>query len=117
MASNRINRIEEEIKRALAHIIQTEVNDDRMSRMVSVTRAEVTPDLRYSKIYISVYDDKNVSGSIDALNHGASFLRTRLAHKLDLRRVPELKFILDNSSEYSMKISKLLYEVHAKDDV
>ncbi len=117
MPSNRINRIEEEIKRALASVIQNDVKDDRLSGMTSVTRVEVTSDLKYSKIFVSVYDtDKKREASIDALNHGAAFIRTRLSKMLNIRRVPELKFVLDDSIEYSMKISKLLDEVQKKDN-
>lgn len=112
MPSNRLNRIEGELKRALSSVIMNEVKDDRLSDMVSVTRVEVTPDLKYSKVFVSVYGTENKrSGSIEALNHGASFIRTRLSKMLDIRRVPELKFVLDDSIEYSMKISKLLEDV------
>jgi len=116
MPTNRINRIEGEIKRALSSIIMNDVKDDRLSDMVSVTHVEVTSDLKYSKVYISVFGtDKERDASIDALNHGASFIRTRLSKMLDIRRVPELKFILDESVEYGLKISKLLNEVKDSD--
>ena len=113
MPSNRIDRIDEEIKRALSSIIQNDVKDDRMSDMVSVTRADVTPDLKYAKVFVSVYGtDKRRTSSIEALNHGASFIRTRLAKMINIRRVPELTFVLDDSIEYSLKISKLLDQVN-----
>jgi ribosome-binding factor A len=68
-------------------------------------------------VFVSVYDtDKKRDASIGALNHGAAFLRTRLSKMLSIRRVPELKFVLDDSIEYNMKISKLLDEVHKKDN-
>ncbi len=112
MAGNRMVRIEEEIKRALSDIIRMEVKDDRLSQMTSVTKVEITSDLKYAKVYISVYDtDKRRGASIDALNHGASFIRTRLSKMVDIRRVPELTFVLDDSIEYSLKIAKILDEV------
>ncbi len=115
MATKRINRIDEEVKRALSGIIMNDVKDDRLSRMASVTHVEITPDLMYGKVFISVLDtDKKRDASIEALNHGASFIRTKLAKAVNIRRVPELTFVLDDSIEYSIKIAKLLDEVKDK---
>ncbi|BDF58385.1 ribosome-binding factor A [Christensenellaceae bacterium] len=117
MSVNRMNRIDEEVKRALADIIRNDVKDDRLSPMTSVTRVEITSDLKFAKVFISVYadTDKKRHASIDALNHGAAFIRTKLAKAVDLRRVPELTFVLDDSIEYSIKISKILDDVNSKD--
>ena len=111
-----MNRIDEEVKRALSDIIRSDVKDDRLSEVVSVTRVEITSDLKFAKVYVSVYDtDKKRQASVDALNHGASFIRTRLAKAVDIRRVPELNFILDDSIEYSIKIAKILDDVKDKE--
>lgn len=116
MAMNRLSKIDEEVKRALAEIIRDDVKDDRLSGMTTVTKVEITSDLKFGKVYISVYDtEKKKRASIDALNHGASFIRTKLAKAVDLRRVPELTFVLDDSIEYSIKISKLLDDVKSKE--
>ena len=117
MPSNRIDRIDEEVKRKLSEIIRNDVKDDRLSLMATVTRADVTSDLKYAKVYISVLETgKAREASIDALNHAASFIRTKLAAATNLRRVPELTFYLDDSIEYSLKISKLLEDVKGRDD-
>lgn len=116
MPTTRINRIEEEVKRALSEIIRNDVKDDRLSSMTSVTKADVTPDLKFAKVHVSVYDtDKKKHASVDALNHGAAFIRTKLAKAVDLRRVPELTFVLDDSIEYSIRISKLIDDVKSKE--
>ncbi|WP_066683343.1 30S ribosome-binding factor RbfA [Christensenella intestinihominis] len=116
MATNRLNRIDEEVKRALSEIIRNDVKDDRLSAMTTVTKVEITPDLKFGKAYISVYGtDKEKHASIDALTHGASFIRAKLARAVDLRRVPELSFVLDDSIEYSIKISKLIDDVNSKE--
>jgi ribosome-binding factor A len=108
-----MGRVEEEVRRALSAIIRNDVKDDRISGMVSVTRVEVTSDLKYAKAYVSVYDtEKRRSGSIEALNHGASFIRTRLAKSVDIRRTPELTFLLDGSVEYGLKIDRLLKDAN-----
>lgn len=116
MPTTRINRIEEEVKRALSQIIRNDVKDDRLSAMTSVTKVDITPDLKFAKVYISVYDtDKKKNASIDALNHGAAFIRTKLSKTVNLRRVPALSFVLDDSIEYSIKISKLIDDVNSKE--
>ncbi len=116
MPKSRMERIEEEVKRALSAIIRNDVKDDRLAQMTSITRVEITSDLAFAKVHVSVYGtDKSKEASIDALNHGASFIRTRLAKAVDIRRVPELSFVLDDSIEYSLKISKLLDDVMGKE--
>lgn len=112
MATNRIVRIEEEVKRALADIIRNDVKDDRLSPITSVTAVKITQDLKYAKVYVSVYDtEKKQKASVEALNHGASFIRSKLARAVDIRRVPELTFLLDDSIEYSLKIAQVLEDV------
>ena|SRR5664280_2285715 len=115
--SNRIIRIAEEIRRELSNIIRMDVKDDRLSAMATVSRLELTPDLKFAKVYISVFEtDSERDRSIDALNHASSFIRTRLAQSMDIRRVPKLTFVLDKSIAYSFEIEKKLKEVLPKDD-
>jgi ribosome-binding factor A len=114
---SRTVKIAEEIKRALADIIRMDVKDDRLSAMATVSRLELTADLKYAKVYISVFgEDRAREKSVDALNHAASFIRTRLAHSMNIRTVPKLTFVLDNSIAYSFEIEKKLKEVLPKDD-
>ena len=116
MAANRIVRIEEEVKRVLADIIHNDVKDDRLSPMTTVTKVDITQDLKYGKVYVSVFDtEKKKHATVEALNHGASFIRTRLSKMVDIRRVPELTFLLDDSIEYSIKIGKLIDDVKSKE--
>lgn len=113
MPTKRMERIEEEIKRALSAIIRNDVKDDRLSPITSVTGVKVTSDLKYAKVYASVYNDSENKrkASIDALNHAAPFIRTMLSRAVDIRRVPEMTFILDDSIEYGLKIAKVLEDV------
>lgn len=114
MPANRILRIEEEIKRALSDIISNEVKDDRLADIVSVTKVEVTNDLKYAKVFVSIYDtDKKRASSIDALTHATGFIKSRLAKAVNIRRVPELAFKLDDSVEYGIRIAKLLDDAKA----
>lgn len=112
MAGTRRARVDEEVKRAVSEIIASDVKDDRLSPMTSVTAAEVTTDLKYAKIFISVFGtEKESDKTMDALAHAAGFIRSRLAKKISLRRAPELIFELDNSVENGLHIAQLLADV------
>ena len=96
MASNRIGRINEEIQRELATLIRT-VKDPRVHGLVSITAVETTPDLRYSKIYVSVLDKSDVKEVVKGLKSAAGYLRRELGSALKLRYTPELLFVEDES--------------------
>lgn len=108
MASNRIGRINEEIQRELATLIPT-LKDPRVQKtMLSVTRAEATPDLRYAKVYISVLDEKCAKEALQGLRSAGGFLRRELGSRLRLRYTPELVWELDDSMAYGAHMLKLL---------
>ena len=96
MASNRIGRINEEIQRELATLIRT-VKDPRVHGLVSITAVETTPDLRYSKIYVSVLDKSDVKEVVKGLKSAGGYLRRELGSALKLRYTPELLFVEDDS--------------------
>ena len=96
MASNRIGRINEEIQRELATLIRT-VKDPRVHGLVSITAVETAPDLRYSKIYVSVLDKSDVKEVVKGLKSAAGYLRRELGSALKLRYTPELLFVEDDS--------------------
>lgn len=114
MSKLRTVRIEGEFKRALGEIFLTDLKDPRLSRMMGVTRVDVTPDLKYAKIYVSVYDTpEKVETTLEALKSAEGFIRSRLNDKIKIRRIPNLTFIHDTSIEYSIRISKLIDDVNA----
>lgn len=116
MAKNRTARIDGEMRRALSEIFLTDIKDPRMSSMAGVTRVETTPDLKYAKVYVSIYDKpEKIESTMLALENGEGFIRARLNDKIKLRRIPSLTFIYDTSIEYSARISKLIDEVTKKD--
>lgn len=116
MADDRVKRIAAEIKKALSFIIKEEIRDPRISEMASVIKVELTKDIKFAKVFISVYDTKDRENStIEALAHAEGFIKKLLGLKVKLRRMPELSFVLDDSIEYSIKISRIIEEVAAKD--
>lgn len=112
MATNRIDRISEEVMRALAEAIRN-LKDPRVSNaMVSVTHCEVTNDLRYAKVYISVLgSEENRKDVMRGLQSAAGFLRREVAHKVQLRYAPELVFHPDSSISYGAHITELLHKL------
>ncbi len=109
-------RINSEVMREVSQIIRTELKDPRVSMMTSVTDVNVTTDLKYCTVYISVLGSEEESvKTLEGLRKAGGFIRYELAHRLNLRNTPELKFVIDNSLEYGMKIDKLIDEVISKD--
>ena len=105
-------RINMEVQRELSQIIRSEIKDPRIHPLTSVVAVEVTPDLKYCKAYISVLGDEEAGkATIEGLRSAASFVRRELAHRVNLRNSPEIKFILDQSIEYGVNMSKLIDEV------
>ncbi|HHT66094.1 MAG: 30S ribosome-binding factor RbfA [Caldicoprobacterales bacterium] len=122
MAHYRINRISEEIRKEVSDIIRNAVKDPRIAELSSVVKTEVTGDLRYAKIYVSVLGDEVTGKStLEGLKKAAGFIRRELGKRLDIRHTPELQFVLDRSIEYSIEISQKLNELNLgqenKDDI
>jgi len=117
MSLKRLGRISEEIKRIVSNVIMTELKDPRISPMTSITKVEVTRDLRYAKIYISVLgNEQNKEETLKGLESGKGFVRKEIGRNLNLRYTPEPLFYLDKSIEHGFKISKLLNEVNVNEN-
>ena len=106
----RIDRISEEVRREVDAIIREELGDPRISGTFSITRAEVTGDLRYAKIYVSVLEDDRRDDLMDALKSAKGFIRHALGKRMIIRYSPELIFISDKNIEYGVHIAKVLAE-------
>lgn len=105
-------RINMEVQRELSEIIRSGIKDPRIHPMTSVVSVEVTPDLKYCKAYISVLGGEEAGKStIAGLKSAEGYVRRELARRINLRNTPELKFILDQSIEYGVNMSKLIDEV------
>jgi len=108
-------RINGEVKKELSILIGREIKDPRISPMTSVTDVEVAPDLKTAKVYVSVMGDEQArKDTLQGLKSAAAFMRSQLARNLNLRNTPELIFIMDNSIEYGVNISKLIDEVSSQ---
>ncbi len=116
MASNRINRINEEIQKELSNLLRT-VKDPRVQdTMISITRVETTPDLRYTKVYVSFLQNEKAEGAMKGLKSAAGFLRRQLGTNLKLRYAPEIVWALDDSITYGAHMLNLINSLGVKSD-
>ena len=112
-------RINAEVQHELANLIREGIKDPRIHPMTSVTSVEVAPDLKSAKAYISVLGDEQAQrDTLEGLRSAEGYIRRALARTVNLRNTPELKFIMDDSIEYSIHISKMLkdYGVEASQE-
>ena len=110
-------RINGEVQRELANIIRGGIKDPRISPLTSVVAVEEAPDLKTCKAYISVLGDSEAQkATLEGLKSAEGYIRRELAHTVNLRNTPEIRFILDQSIEYGVHMSKIIDEVTAKDD-
>jgi ribosome-binding factor A len=108
-------RINAEVQKELSNLISREIKDPRINPMTSVVAVEVAPDLKTAKVYISVLGDEESKNSTrQGLKSAAAFIRGQLAKRLNLRNTPELTFVIDNSIEYGVRMSRLIDEVNSK---
>ena len=108
MASNRINRINEEIQKELSALLRT-VKDPRVQNtMISITRVETTPDLRYTKVYVSFLQEERTKETLAGLKSAGGYLRSQLGRNLALRISPEIVWCADDSITYGARMLKLI---------
>ena len=116
MKSLRGERLSAEYQKAVYEVISKKLKykTDGIKGLVSVTKADVSPDLKNAKIYISVLakDKAEASATFDTIKEHAGFIRYELAHMMQMRTVPELHFLCDDTMEYGDKIDRLIKEIH-----
>lgn len=111
-------RVNGEVQKELSNIIRNEVKDPRINNMMtSVVAVEVAPDLKTCKAYISVLGNEEVQkDTLEGLKSSAGYIRRQLARTINLRNTPEIKFVLDQSIEYGVSMSKLIDDVNHKEE-
>ena len=110
-------RVNSEVMHALGNIIRSEIKDPRISQMTSVVACEVTPDLKFCKAYISVLGDEQAKkDTYKGLVSAEGYIRKLLASSVNLRNTPQITFVMDQSIEYGVNMSKLIDEVNGNLD-
>lgn len=116
MNFDRTDRISEEVRREVDRIIREDVRDPRVGGTWSITRADVTRDLRYAKIRVSVLEEEQRIPLVKALKNAAGFIRRELGKSLRLRYTPELLFEEDDNIAYGVHIASILSDVKPEND-
>ena len=112
--NTRFNRVDEELKKQVSSIIMNDIKDPHLTGLISVTKAKVTPDLKYAKVYVSILNANNTKQDLAILKKSAGLTRSLLAKRMNLRITPEIIFELDDSMEYGAKIDSILKEIMPK---
>lgn len=111
--SIKIERIGSNLVKEISYILANEVKDNDI-KFVTVTDVKVTNDLSYAKVYFTVLDNEKRKTTLEALNSAKGFIRRKLADRVDVRHIPELEFVFDESIEYGKKIENIIDKIHEK---
>lgn len=111
---NRLNRVNEELKKTISHVLEFEIQNSKVTGLISITKAKITPDFRYAQIYVSILNSKSIATTMEGLKESAGFIRGQVAKRMNLRVTPEIVFEIDSSLEYGDKIDRILKELKDK---
>lgn len=115
MAKHRSGRINEEMKKEISSIVMNGLKDPRITAMVTITDVEVTSDLRYAKVFVSIFGtETQKSDSLDALKSSAGYIRREVGKRIQLRYVPELIITVDDTIDRGMHIDELIRKANEK---
>ena len=109
--NNKLNRIDEELKKELSNIINYDLKNPKATGMISVTDVKTTPDLRYARVYVSILNAKSVKEDLAILKKSSGLTRSLIAQRMNLRLTPEIIFELDDSMEYGARIDSILKDI------
>ena len=116
MASNRIQRINEEIQKELSDLLRNLKDPRVQNTMISITRVETTPDLRFAKVFVSFLEEDKAADALKGLKSASGYLRRELGRSLNLRYTPELQWALDDSITYGARMLKLINSLEVNHD-
>ncbi|MBO4381098.1 MAG: 30S ribosome-binding factor RbfA [Clostridia bacterium] len=115
----KMERVNAELAKQISKIIADDIKDPRMSgAIVGVTKLYTTPDLKYAKVYLSIFasDEEKKQEAYHTICRSKTFIRNMLKDRVQIRLLPELTFLVDDSVDYSIKIDKILNEIHSEDN-
>ena len=109
--SNRMNKIDEELKKEIGVIISTELKNPHLTGLISVTKVKTTPDFRFARVYVSMINEKSKKENLSILKQSSGYIRSAIAKRINLRTTPELVFEFDESLEYGSRIDEILKDI------
>lgn len=112
--SIKIERIASQMEKEISYILSTEIKDKDI-HFVTVTDVKVTNDLSFAKVYVTVLNEETKKETMEALNSASGFIRKTLADRMEIRHIPELEFIYDESIAYGNKIEHIIKQIHEED--
>lgn len=112
--NNRMGRIDEEFKKEISNIIAYNLKNPNITGMISVTKVNVTNDLKYARVFVSILNSKNMKETLAGLKKSSGFVRSELAKRVNLRNTPEIIFELDDSIAYGARIDTILKDIMKK---
>ncbi len=117
MTENRVRRVAEQIKKDIGGIIKFELKDPRVAGITSVTDVDLSKDLRYASVYVSIYGNNTVKEeTLQALVKATGFIRSKIGRRIRLRYTPEINFFLDNSIEYGAHIENVIKSLQKNEE-
>ena len=115
MANIKIERLNHAVQEEISMILMTEIKDEDI-KFVTITGVDTTSDLSYAKVYFTVLDETKKETTLEALTGAASFIRSKLAERVEIRHTPELKFIYDTSIEYGNHIEEIIDSINKEEN-
>lgn len=112
--SIKIERIGSMMEKEISYILATEVKDQDL-KFVTITDCKVTNDLSFARVYVTVLDDTRKKETMEALKNASGFIRKELADRIEIRHIPELEFIYDESIAYGKKIEDIIEQIHEEE--
>ena len=109
--SNRMNKIDEELKKEIGLIISIELKNPHLTGLISVTKVKTTPDFRFARVYVSMINEKSKKENLSILKQSSGYIRSAIAKRINLRTTPELVFEFDESLEYGSRIDEILKDI------
>ena len=109
--SNRMNKIDEELKKEISSIISLELKNPHLTGLISVSKVKTTPDLKYARVYVTMINEKSKKENLSILKQSSGYIRSAIAKKINLRYTPELIFEFDDSIEYGSRIDEILKDI------
>ena len=109
--SNRMNKIDEELRKEISSIISMELKNPHLTGLISVTKVKTTPDLKYARVYVTMINEKSKKENLSILKKSSGYIRSAIAKKINLRNTKELIFEFDDSLEYGSRIDEILKDI------
>lgn len=115
MANIRIERLNHAFMEEISKILMTEIKDDDI-KFVTITGVDITSDLSFAKVYVTVFDESKKKETLEALNGASHFIRGKLSERVEIRHTPELKFLYDDSIAYGEHIEDIIEKINEEKD-